>query len=369
MRAPVSVDAPPTPWPERRVAPGLAMAAGVLVWPAAAALLLSLQFLFQPWVWVNWPVSDVLWAWLFVLRDRLVIALAITLLLAAAAQLPVRELRWRAPALALAVALGALLGEGLLRGADDRPRADLGGVAARWSIVAMAVAALYALWRHAADVGARMQAEQLEQVRAQQRRASAQLSALRHQIEPHFLFNTLATVRRLHRTEPHEGAALLANFIEYLRRSLPILDRSQVPMEEELTLLRAYLAVVVVRMSGRLRTEFDVPEALLRVPVPPLVLATLVENAIRHGISPSPEGGLIRLAARAVGDRVEIVVEDTGVGLGGANSGGTGIGLSNARTRLRALHGAAASLTLQNMQPRGVRAILSLPARPARAGP
>lgn len=142
MRAPVSVDAPPTPWPERRVAPGLAMAAGVLVWPAAAALLLSLQFLFQPWVWVNWPVSDVLWAWLFVLRDRLVIALAITLLLAAAAQLPVRELRWRAPALALAVALGALLGEGLLRGADDRPRADLGGVAARWSIVAMAVAAL-----------------------------------------------------------------------------------------------------------------------------------------------------------------------------------------------------------------------------------
>jgi len=323
------------------------------------SFLLSLQFLTQDWVWANWPVDEVLLAWLYLLRDRLVVGLAITLLVWSAGLLPVASLRWRAVLLAGTIVFGALVGEIALRLLVDEPRRELGEIAARWSLVALSIAAMFYLWRNSIEVHARWQAETLDRLRGQQQLANAQLVALKNQIEPHFLFNTLATVRQLHRTEPSAGAVLLADFIDYLRRAMQMLDRPQVPLAQELALLRAYLAVIAVRMSGRLRIEVDVPVELMQVLIPPLVLATLVENAVKHGLTPAPEGGLLRIAGQSKGRHIEIVVEDTGIGAG--STGGSGIGLANARARLRTLYGAASSLRLETNDPSGVRAIVNLP--------
>jgi len=324
------------------------------------ALLLSVQFLTQDWVWANWDVEDVLISWAFVLRDRLVVAFAIALLVCAAGTLPARTLRLRAIILAGSIITGALAGEFGLRVLANESR-GLGGVVFRWSVIGLSIAGMFYLWRVSFEARSKLNAETLHRLQTQQQLASAHLIALKNQIEPHFLFNTLATVRRLQRTEPVAGALMLANFIDYLRRTMPMLDQPEVPLAQEVSLLRAYLAVISVRMSGRLLIELDVPPELAALPIPPLVLATLVENAIKHGLTPSQDGGIVRVAARAIGPVVEVAVEDTGVGFGAAGTGGSGIGLANARARLNAVHGRQASLRLEPNEPRGVRAVVTLP--------
>ncbi len=335
-----------------------------LVWALGVASVMSLQFLTQGWVWANWPVSDVMTAWLYILRDRVAVALAITMPVLAVGILPIASLRLRAGLLACAIVAGAVAGHAGLWLLTDR-HGDLAGTAVNWSIIGMSIAGMFYLWRASVEARARLQAETLDDLRGQQQMTRAQLVALKNQIEPHFLFNTLATVRRLQRTEPAAGATMLANFIDYLRRAMPMLDSPQVPLSQEIALLRAYLAVIAVRMSGRLQVEIDVPADLDGQWVPPLVIATLVENAVKHGLTPAPDGGLLRVIARDLGQQVEIVVEDTGVGFGVSSTGGSGIGLANARARLQTLHGRDASLRLEANQPTGVRAIVTLPKSPA----
>jgi Histidine kinase/Histidine kinase-, DNA gyrase B-, and HSP90-like ATPase len=332
------------------------------VWAAGVSLLMSVQFLVQPWVWTHWPAADVLWAWSAIFRDRLFVALAITLAVLGASSVPLAKLRWRALLLAAAIAAAAVAAEVALRLFDWRPRVDLAGLAVRWVLIGLSTAAMYLLWRHSVEVQTRWQAEQFGQLLQRQQRDAAELATLKNQIEPHFLFNTLATVRRLQRTDAAAGATMLASFIDYLRRSLPLLDRPLVPLSQELDLLRAYLTVVQMRMSGRMGWTIDVPDVLQALPVPPLVVATLVENAVKHGLTPAADGGRIRIVARAEGARFEIAVEDTGVGFVGQGSGGTGIGLANARARLRTLYGPAAGLRLEAHSPHGVRAVMTLPA-------
>src|SRR5260370_38386954 len=133
-------------------------------------------------------------------------------------------------------------------------------------------------------------------------------AALRSQIEPHFLFNTLATLRRLQRTEPETRARMLASFIDCLRRMAPMLECSEVALGEEIDLMRAYLEVVEMRMAGRLHVAIDVPLNLRRARVPPLALATLVENAGKHGISPAQYGGKIAILAQEVGHHLGLSV-------------------------------------------------------------
>jgi signal transduction histidine kinase len=340
--------------PQFPIVPALGLA-------GAVALLRSLQFLTQGWLWANWSVADVLLAWLYVLRDRIVVAVAIVLVAATIRLVPHAGLRLRMLMLAAAIAVGALAGETGLRLANDAPRQPLGLAALQWTLVALAIAPMLYIWRQAVEVRARLQSETLDQLRAQQQLAAAQLVALKNQIEPHFLFNTLATVRRLHSVEPAAGAAMLGHFIDYLRRAAPMLESPAIALEQELALVRAYLAVISVRMAGRLRVDFDVPATLQPVQLPPLVLATLVENAIKHGLTPAPEGGLLRIAGRDLGATVELTVEDSGVGFGAGSTGGSGIGLANARARLQMLFGSTASLTLETHAPRGVRAIVCLP--------
>jgi len=187
----------------------------------------------------------------------------------------------------------------------------------------------------------------------------ARLSALQAQIEPHFLFNTLANVRRLYETAPSRGREMLSCLIDYLRAALPSMRSTSSTLGRELDLARSFLTILQMRMGERLQFAIAAEASLLEAPMPPMVLPTLVENAIKHGLGPLPEGGRIDIRARRSGDDLEIEVRDTGVGF--TASKGSGVGLANTRSRLAGLYGARASLQLAAAAPRGVVATLRLP--------
>jgi sensor histidine kinase YesM len=187
----------------------------------------------------------------------------------------------------------------------------------------------------------------------------ARLSALQAQIEPHFLFNTLANVRRLYETVPHQGREMLSSLISYLRAALPSMRQSGSTLGRELDLARSFLTILKMRMGDRLDFSIEVEPALNDAQVPPMVLPTLVENAIKHGLSPLPEGGRIEIAARREGHDLLIDVRDNGAGF--SSSGGSGVGLANTRSRLAALFGNRAALSLSSVAPRGVLASLRIP--------
>lgn len=350
----------PGRWPSDHVA----RAARVFGFSTAIAFGMSLQFLAQLFVWRNWPIREVLEGWMYIFRDRLIVATLITLPIAVLGILRTQPPPLlRSALLAASVLGGAIAGEWLVRLLYDQHNvlASLLTYALRWCAVAFAVATTYYLWRVSADSGDQLRQESLRRQSVEQQLANTRLTALRKQIEPHFLFNTLATVRRLHQTDPAAGAGMLANFIDYLRRVLPMLECSEVPLEDEVNLIRAYLAMIQLRMLGRLVVVFQVPGNLRAARVPPLALATLVENAIKHGLAPLPSGGAIHVSASSNQGQLELVVADNGVGLKADSIGGTGIGLYNVRARLATLYGANATLQVQANQPSGVCAIIRLP--------
>ncbi len=188
----------------------------------------------------------------------------------------------------------------------------------------------------------------------------ARLSALQAQIEPHFLFNTLANVKRLYETAPVRGREMLSSLISYLRAALPTMREPGSTLERELELVRSFLTILKMRMGDRLAFSIDAPRHWRRARVPPMVLPTLVENAIKHGLSPLPEGGRIDIRAASDGDR-QLVIEVADDGAGFSSSGGSGVGLANTRSRLAALYGTDASLSLSTANPRGVVATVRLP--------
>jgi hypothetical protein len=319
--------------------------------------------LFQLFVWRNWPWDEVLAGWFEVARDRVIVALAIGLALILAGRASARGLRSRSALLALAILAGAAIGEvalltGGAQGAPTDPGAVLGRVA-RWGIVAGCVAAMWFLWRRAAETSARAQAIELRRVQLARQAMEARLEALRGQIEPHFLFNTLATVRRLQQIEPEQGASLLAHFVDYLRSAQPAHQGEGNTLGQEIDLARAYLGVVAQRMAGRLQVAFDVPDELRSLPFPSLTIATLVENAVKHGVAPAPAGGRITVTVRRTGATLDATVADTGVGFRGTS--GSGIGLANIRLRLQTLYGSAGVLRLHGNLPNGVSASMHLP--------
>jgi signal transduction histidine kinase len=327
------------------------------------ALLLSTQFLFQPFVWRNWPVDEVMLGWLDIMRARATTALAIGVALVLVSRMQVGHPGARAALLAGAIALGAGVGELAPLVADERAAAHelhlaLGRVL-QWTVVGCSSVVMVHLWRRSADARAAVQAAELRASQTERQLAQVRLQALRSRIEPHFLFNTLANVRRLRHVDPTQGAGLLADFLTYLRITLASESAQRTSLGQELDLVRAYLNIVATRMSGRLALRWDVPDELLACELPPLVIATLVENAVKHGIAPRPAGGSIEVRAQAVGATLEITVADDGVGFTG--SGGSGIGLANTRARLATLYGAAGTLTLENNRPGGVRARIGLP--------
>ena len=205
----------------------------------------------------------------------------------------------------------------------------------------------------------RLHESEVNRLQLDRQQLAVQLQLLQSQIEPHFLFNTLATIRRLQRTDPPRGRETLSGFIHYLRSSLPGMRSSETTLGQELQLIGAYLDVLGVRMGDRLRVDIDVAPELHERRIPPLSLATLVENSIKHGLSSLPEGGTISIRAWLVGDRLNVRVADTGVGL--TASAGSGLGLSNLRMRLRSLYGDAGGLQIAPNEPRGFAATLQVP--------
>jgi signal transduction histidine kinase len=191
----------------------------------------------------------------------------------------------------------------------------------------------------------------------------ARLQVLQAQVEPHFLFNALANVRRLLRTDADASRTLLTDLLRYLEEALPALRDEHTTLGREAELLRAFLAVYQVRMGPRLQTQIDVPADLAACVVPPMLLLTLVENALKHGLQPLVEGGQVRVAASAHAGRLTLTVADTGKGMGSGSGGGTG--LANVRARLKAMYGGEASLALAVNEPRGVVATVVLPQAPA----
>lgn len=203
---------------------------------------------------------------------------------------------------------------------------------------------------------------QLERSELQRKALDARLRLLQAQIEPHFLFNTLANVQELVAAGSPQASRVLESLIAYLRAAVPRLHEPTTTLGQELQLVRAYLELMQMRMPDRLQFSLEVDETANELLCPPMTLLTLVENAVRHGIDPSEEGGRIDIAARLRGGRVIVRVADTGVGLHPA-SGGLGTGLSTLRERLQLAFGNDAQLRLTEVQPHGVCAELDLPVR------
>lgn len=194
--------------------------------------------------------------------------------------------------------------------------------------------------------------------------AQAQLKALQAQIEPHFLFNTLASVDYLIETDPKRASEMQRHLIQYLRAALPQMRGNESWLGREVDLVRAYLEILKVRMEERLRFAVDVPEGLRSAEFPPMMLQSLVENAIRHGVEPKPEGGEVRVSAAVIDGQLEVAVSDSGVGLTAGGSPGVpggGLGLANIRERLARLYPEHASFELQPLQPGGVAARIRVP--------
>ena len=184
---------------------------------------------------------------------------------------------------------------------------------------------------------------------AQRAAAENQLKLLESQLEPHMLFNTLANLRVLIAMDPLRAQAMLDQLIAFLRATLGASRVAQHPLAAEFARLADYLALMQVRMGQRLQTRFDLPAELANVPVPPLLLQPLVENAIKHGLEPTVAGGRIHVSAAREGQQLVLQVRDTGAGLVAAHSAptdGTKFGLVQVRERLATLHGVRASLSL-----------------------
>jgi sensor histidine kinase YesM len=217
--------------------------------------------------------------------------------------------------------------------------------------------------RIAAETQAARQREQLETSARQL--AEARLRALQLQIEPHFLYNTLANVVGLIDPQPAQARHMLERFIDYLRASLAASREDAATLGTDADLIAAYLDVLAVRMGERLRYRIDVPPELRGAVIAPMLLQPLVENAISHGLEPKVEGGEVVLGARVQDGQLCLEVSDTGVGLASAapvsSKRGGGVGLSNLRERLRTLYGGAAQVQLLENKPCGTTVRLLLP--------
>ncbi len=207
-------------------------------------------------------------------------------------------------------------------------------------------------------------AQERERLEAAERAAvQANLRALQAQIEPHFLFNTLANVTGLIHKEPDLAKRMLEEFIAYLRATLAATREEQTTVGQEFALMKNFLAVLQIRMGERLQVSFDLPAELASQPLPHMLLQPLVENAIKHGLEPFIDGGELSLSARRDGELLTVTVADTGVGFANTTSGG--VGLQNVRERLAKLFGGAARITIEDNEGRGAgkgtRVTLSIP--------
>ena len=235
-------------------------------------------------------------------------------------------------------------------------------------IFASAIVKITYKGRLQAEVKAARATETAEAESLKRQVVEARMAAMQAQIEPHFLFNTLASIDHLIETDPRRASQMQKNLIALLRASMPTMREAQdsgAPRDlaRELAVIRPYLQILEARMEERLATEIDVPDGLLSAEFPPMMIQTLVENAIKHGLEPKPEGGSLRIKAEIVHGKLAVSVSDTGMGFGKAPTAGTGVGLANIRERLQLAYGARASLALTENAAGGTTATITVPYR------
>jgi signal transduction histidine kinase len=209
----------------------------------------------------------------------------------------------------------------------------------------------------------RLALQQTETARLNEQLSKAQLHALRQQIEPHFLFNTLNAIAGLVREGRNDSAvSMIAGLSDFLRRVLDDSTRQQVPLGEEVEFAQKYLDIQKIRFAERLQLSVDVPTELYTAQVPALILQPMVENAVKHGIAKRAQGGSIRIAASRSNGMLTLSVSNDGPSLPADwEMARSGIGISNVRTRLKSLYGDSFTLSMRNQEGGGVAVSLSLP--------
>jgi hypothetical protein len=197
----------------------------------------------------------------------------------------------------------------------------------------------------------------------QRQLSEARMQMMQAQVEPHFLFNTLASVEHLIETNPPRASAMQRSLIQYLRAVLPQMRDSNLVtnLGREADMVSAYLNLLKMRMEERLTVEMQIPEGLRSAAFPPMMLQSMVENAIKHGLECKPEGGTLKVMAEVAHNKLRVTVLDNGVGFGVMPSNGTGLGLTNIRERLKLLHGEAGQLHIAANSPSGVIATIEVP--------
>lgn len=240
-------------------------------------------------------------------------------------------------------------------------------LAVLWVLASAVIKAMYK-GRMQAEVKAAQATETAEAESLKRQVVEARMAAMQAQVEPHFLFNTLASIDHLIETDPPRASQMQRNLIALLRASMPTMREANAngagrDLGRELAVIRPYLEILKVRMEERLQTEIDVPEGLLSAEFPPMMIQGLVENAIKHGLEPKAEGGKLTVKAEIVHGKLAVTVADTGLGFGRAATSGTGVGLANIRERLQLLHGNRAAVTVTENQPSGTVVTITVPYR------
>ena len=232
-------------------------------------------------------------------------------------------------------------------------------------IVLSIVTKIMAKGRFKAEAQAVAATEMAESEALKRQVVEARMAAMQAQVEPHFLFNTLASIDHLIETDPGRASKMQKNLIALLRASMPTMREANAQsirdLGRELTVIRPYLEILKVRMEERLSTDIRVSDGLLSAEFPPMMLQSLVENAIKHGLEPKAEGGSLLVSAEIVHGRLAVKVSDTGLGFGKAATAGTGIGLNNIRERLQLLYGSKGTLTVNENPGGGTAVTITVP--------
>ncbi len=243
---------------------------------------------------------------------------------------------------------------------------SLNELAVLWILASAVIKGMYK-GRIQAEVKAAQATESAEAEALKRQVIEARMAAMQAQVEPHFLFNTLASIDHLIEVDPPTASKMQKNLIALLRASMPTMREANATatrdLGRELAVIRPYLEILKMRMEERLQTEIDVPEGLMSAEFPPMMIQGLVENAIKHGLEPKAEGGKLTVKAEILHGKLAVTVADTGLGFGRAATSGTGVGLANIRERLQLLHGAKASVTVTENQPTGTVVTITVPYR------
>jgi LytS/YehU family sensor histidine kinase len=223
----------------------------------------------------------------------------------------------------------------------------------------MPVSAFFIIKHKLSDTRFKLQKEQIKVLGNEKIELQSRLKLLQAQIEPHFLFNTLANIEGLQKKDGATARAMLNNLTCYLRTSLKKSRKTSIKLKEELTTIRAYLEIFQIRMGKRLRYRIEADDTLHDESIPPMLIQPLVENSILHGLEPKAKGGEILIIARRLRSTMQLEVSDTGIGLDLKEK--QGVGLANVKERLALYYSGAATMVMEANQPTGLRIIIEIP--------